>query len=250
VNARDAMPMGGRLTIETASVELAGAAGHGRSDVPAGRYVCLKVIDTGIGMPAEVVERVFEPFFTSKGLGKGTGLGLAVVHGIIEQSGGHISVESHPGAGTAFTIYLPASDQEVPAATAGGGAGAASNGRETILLVEDESSLRDLAARALRARGFSVLVAADGAQALKTLEAHRGRIHLLATDVVMPNMDGRELADRLRARMPGLKVLFLSGYMDDALLRRGIFQADETLLQKPFTPGALAQKVREVLDFA
>jgi CheY-like chemotaxis protein len=246
INARDAMPMGGRLRIETESVELKGALAPGRGAAH-GRYVRLTVTDTGTGMTPEVVARVFEPFYTSKGIGQGTGLGLAVVHGIVEQSGGHIVVDSTPGAGTSFSIYLPASDHALPAPGARSASGTGF-GHETILLVEDEGSLRDLAARALRARGFSVLLAADGTEALRLLDGHRGPVDLLATDVVMPNMDGRELADRLRARIPGLKVLFLSGYMDDALLRRGVFHADETLLQKPFTPALLAQRVREVLD--
>jgi two-component system, cell cycle sensor histidine kinase and response regulator CckA len=234
VNARDAMPRGGSLIIRTTNVEP--------------RQVCLSVTDTGIGMPPEIVARIFEPFFTSKGVGKGTGLGLAVVHGIVEQNAGRIDVESEPGRGATFSIYLPASEpaQPWPAEAAAQGP---RNGHESILLVEDEASLRQLAARALRSRGFKVLLAADGAEAMRVLEAHPEPLDLLVTDVVMPNMDGRELADRLRARMPKLKVLFLSGYMDDALLRRGVFEANETLLQKPFTPSSLAQRVCEVLDF-
>jgi len=247
VNARDAMPVGGRLMIATANVELK-APLAGRTDASPGRYIRLNVTDTGTGMASDVVGRIFEPFFTSKGVGKGTGLGLAVVHSIVEQSGGHIVVESALGAGTTFSIYLPASEDGVGVSGEGTRV-APSKGHETILLVEDEASLRNLAARALRGRGFNVLLAADGTEALRLFETYRGPIDLLATDVVMPNMDGRELADRLRARIPGLKVLFLSGYMDDALLRRGVFRADETLLQKPFTPSSLAQRVREVLDF-
>jgi signal transduction histidine kinase len=248
VNARDAMPRGGSVVIRTLNVEAAHGDGGGTGEDEARRRVCLRVSDTGIGMPPELLARVFEPFFTSKGAGKGTGLGLAVVHGIVEQSQGRIEVESEPGRGTTFSVYLPASESaqtrspDVIAQTS-------RDGHESILLVEDEESLRQLAARALRAHGFTVLLAADGTEALRLLETHRQPIDLLVTDVVMPNMDGRELADRLRARMPGLKVLFLSGYMDDALLRRGVFEANETLLQKPFTPSVLAQKVCEVLDF-
>jgi two-component system cell cycle sensor histidine kinase/response regulator CckA len=233
VNARDAMPRGGTLVIGTRNVD---------------HQVCLCVTDTGVGMPPEVRVRVFEPFYTSKGVGKGTGLGLAVVHGIVEQIGGRIEVESEPGRGTAFSVYLPASDL-AETSSAAVMTQAPRSGHESILLVEDEASLRQLAARALRAHGFTVLLAADGAEALRVLESHPEPLDLLVTDVVMPNMDGRELADRLRARMPGLKVLFLSGYMDDALLRRGVFEANETLLQKPFTPSSLAQRVCEVLDF-
>jgi len=237
VNARDAMPRGGTLIIRTLNLD---------ASQP---QVCLRVSDTGVGMTPDVVARVFEPFFTSKGVGKGTGLGLAVVHGIVEQCGGRIDVESEPGRGATFSIYLPASGTAQPWATEGAAPQVARNGHESILLVEDEATLRHLAARALRAKGFSVLLASDGAEALRLLDTHREPVDLLVTDVVMPHMDGRELADRLRARMPGLKVLFLTGYMDDALLRRGVFEANETLLLKPFTPSTLAQRVCEVLDF-
>jgi two-component system, cell cycle sensor histidine kinase and response regulator CckA len=242
------MPMGGTLTIATMNLTPEPVQGSESRVHDGQRLVCLRVSDTGTGMAPEVVARIFEPFFTSKGVGKGTGLGLAVVHGIVEQSGGHIDVRSEVGVGTTFAIYLPASE---PAAHAGSelAHAAARNGHESILLVEDEVSLRNLAARALRARGFTVMLAGDGVEALRLLEVHREPLDLLVTDVVMPNMDGRELADRLRARMPGLKVLFLSGYMDDALLRRGVFESNETLLLKPFTPSSLAQRVREVLDF-
>jgi len=246
VNARDAMPVGGTLTIATANLAPQSSTAFDQDDAP--RQVRLEVTDTGTGMTPDVVAQIFEPFFTSKGAGKGTGLGLAVVHGIVEQSGGHIDVHSAPGVGTTFAIHLPATKPSASAAAEVENV-ASRNGHESILLVEDEASLRNLAARALRARGFSVMLAGDGAEALRLLETYREPLDLLVTDVVMPNMDGRELADRLRARMPRLKVLFLSGYMDDALLRRGVYEANETLLLKPFTPSSLAQRVREVLDF-
>jgi two-component system, cell cycle sensor histidine kinase and response regulator CckA len=247
LNARDALPKGGTLTIETSNADLEGQTGRVDADVPRGHYVRLVVHDNGCGIAADVKDRIFEPFFTTKGIGKGTGLGLAVVHGIVRHSGGHITVESEPGHGARFTIYLPAVD-ETPAETERTTSEVAARGVETILLVEDEDAVRGLEELALRRQGFHVLTAADGTEALRLARSHQGAIDLLATDVVMPNMSGRDLADTLRSERTGLKVLFLSGYTDDTLLRHGVFNAHEAFLQKPFTLTALARKVREVLD--
>jgi PAS domain S-box-containing protein len=247
VNARDAMPRGGRLTIETANVSFDDEAGRGLPSVKAGRYVMLAVTDTGHGMTAEVRARVFEPFFTTKEVGKGTGLGLATVHGIVTQSEGHIDLESTEGKGTTFRIYLPRvdaaveevsppSDREVP------------RGSETVLLVEDESNLREIVCESLESAGYAVLRARDGADALEIGRAHPGKIHLVLTDVVMPRMSGRELADRLRSSRPDVAVLFMSGYTDDAVVRHGVLVDEMPFVHKPFTIQALAAKVRQVLD--
>ncbi|MEK7381167.1 MAG: response regulator, partial [Gemmatimonadota bacterium] len=208
----------------------------------------LAVTDTGPGMDQDAKARIFEPFFTTKGVGKGTGLGLAVVHGVIEQSGGHITVESEPGQGSCFRIYLP----EVEGAPQGGHAApkekGVTAGSETILLVEDEEAVRRFVRRRLEASGYTVLEASNGREALRVAERHAGAIHLLISDVVMPEMGGRVLAEQLGSARPDLKVLLVSGYTDDAVLRAGVMQASRAFLQKPFTPAGLVQKVREVLD--
>jgi PAS domain S-box-containing protein len=246
VNARDAMPMGGRLTIETSGVRI-GAADTAYPDLAAGRYVRVAVTDTGIGMSAEVMGRIFEPFFTTKGLGKGSGLGLAMVYGIVKTYGGHIGVESTPGAGTTFTILLPAL-AESPSAAGPAGVQGAKKGTETVLLVEDEVGVRGVAKLALELHGYTVLEAGGGAEAIRVVEQHPGPIHVLVTDVVMPNRGGREVAADVRLRRPQIRVLYMSGYTDDAVVRHGIVEATDAFLQKPFTPLLLARKVREVLD--
>ena len=248
VNARDAMPKGGRLTLEVRPVAIGASAGP--TDGPrAGRYIELSVSDTGCGMSDEVRANIFEPFFTTKGPGKGTGLGLATVYGIVQQAGGHIAVESAVGRGTTFRVWLPA----VAAAAAGGPVApppVAPRGTETVLLVEDDDAVRTFSALALEGQGYRVLVAESGPTALPVLSAQRDAVRLLVTDVVMPEMSGRELADAACALVPGLKVLFVSGYTDDAVVRHGVRDATDAFLQKPFTPLGLARKVRELLDGA
>jgi signal transduction histidine kinase len=246
VNARDAMPQGGRLTIETACVELDDA--YAREHLPAlpGRYVMLAVTDTGAGIDAETRTHLFEPFFTTKGVGRGTGLGLATVYGIVKQFGGYIWVYSEPGHGSTFKIYLPeARDEREPRAAP---PPAPRGGSETVLLVEDEATVRALARKALRAHGYTVLEARAGAEALDVRAGHAGPVHLLLTDVVMPGMSGRELAERITRAHQGTRVLYMSGYTDDAVLRHGVLERGTAYIQKPFTPDVLARRVREVLD--
>ena len=260
VNARDAMPDGGRLTVRTANVDLDEAAAARLSDARPGRYVLLEVGDTGVGMDAETRSHLFEPFFTTKEQGKGTGLGLSTVYGTVKQSGGHISVETEPGRGSTFTVYLPRvaaqvgpperPAADVPASRSGGAPEATlTPGRgETILLVEDAQRVRAVVREILEMSGYVVLEARQGAEALEISNRHAGSIHLLVTDVVMPQMSGSELAQRLATLRPEMKVLYMSGYTDDAIVRHGVLASGIAFLSKPFTPDALALKVREVLD--
>jgi PAS domain S-box-containing protein len=249
VNARDAMPKGGQLSIETGAVELTYEYCRQHPGSRPGRYVRLIVRDTGSGMPPDVVARLFEPFFTTKEAGKGTGLGLAMVFGIIKQSDGYIEVESEVGKGSAFIVYLPAvggsqtDDEDAPSPSR-----VSSSGRETILLVEDEEDVRRLSKRALESFGYRVLEAASGEDALAIARANAATISLLITDVVMPGLSGPEVADRLTARHSSMRVLFVSGYIDDAVVRHGVVDGEHAFLQKPFMPAALAAKVREILD--
>jgi two-component system cell cycle sensor histidine kinase/response regulator CckA len=248
INARDAMPRGGRLAIETANVELdESSAGHLTEVIP-GPYVMLAVSDTGIGMDAATQARLFEPFFTTKEPGKGTGLGLATVYGIVKQSGGHVAVHSALGRGSTFKVYLPRLEGAVDGDQRVHVAAPASRGSETVLLVEDEPELRTLAREILAAWGYTVLHSGDSTQAFGLAERHNGSIHLLLTDVVMPGMSGREVADRLLSTRPDMKVLFMSGYTDSAIVHHGVLDPGTPFLPKPFTPDALVRKVREVLD--
>jgi len=248
VNARDAMPEGGRLTIRTAHVGVAEAAARTHAEIQAGPAVLLEVRDTGIGMSDEIRTRIFEPFFTTKPAGHGTGLGLATVYGIVKQSGGTIEVLSQPGQGSTFQIYLPrAEETEAPSPT-DAAAPRHIGGSETILLVEDAEDVRDLARDILGLMGYNLMTASNPVEAIQVSQDHAGVMHLLLTDVVMPGMSGRQLADRLVADRPGLKVLFMSGYTDNAIVHHGVLDPGTAFVQKPFTPDSLSRKVREVLD--
>lgn len=245
-NARDAMPTGGRLTIETANVILDERFQRRHPEATPGEYVMMAVSDTGVGIPPEIIDRIFEPFFTTKEIGRGTGLGLSVVYGIVCQNEGHIFVESEPGRGTRFEIYLPAI--QAPASEPWSGQeGFPRGGDETILVVEDEDVVREVAARILRSQGYTVLEARNGEEALRWCDQHGGPLHLLLTDVVMPQMSGQELARRVQALRPDVRVLFTSGY-SDSIMRQQMPVVEGTFLQKPFAVRELLGKVREVLD--
>jgi signal transduction histidine kinase len=249
LNARDAMRAGGRITIETANADLAGGEPGGRAGLPAGRYVVVAVSDTGCGMDRETLSHLFEPYFTTKALGRGTGLGLATAYGIVRQSGGDIFVYSEPGRGTTVKVYLPRVDAPPePLPEPASLVADARGGTETVLLVEDEEAVRHLARAVLERSGYRVLEARDGAEALALAGAHGGPVHLVLTDVVLPGMSGPEVAAGVAALRPGVRPLYMSGYTEGALLNQAMVNGEAPLLDKPFSPATLVRKVREVLD--
>jgi CheY-like chemotaxis protein len=258
VNARDAMPQGGQLVIETRNTEIGEVHPRLRDGVMPGRHVTLIVSDTGVGMDSETQAHMFEPFFTTKEPGKGTGLGLPIVYGVVKQTGGWTHVDSRPGKGTTFEIYLPCAEEdraeEAESRTAlqvsqvREDLAAAPRGTETVLLVEDETGIRELACEFLQRQGYKVLHGMDGNEALRIAEGHEELIHLLVTDMAMPNVGGKELADRLRKVRPQIKVLFMSGYPDHEALGGAEVGVQNAVLQKPFSLDTLAQKVRTLLD--
>jgi CheY-like chemotaxis protein len=247
LNARDAMPQGGRLTIETENVELDEEFCARHSDVRPGRYVLVAVTDTGSGIAPEHMSRLFEPFFTTKAKGKGTGLGLPMVYGFIKQSGGHIGIYSEVGHGTAVRMYLPRTPDDTPTVSLPVLDDSVPRGTEVVLLVEDDRLVRHYVAEQLESLGYRVLLAENGAAALPMVQ-QGDAIDLLLTDVIMPGMSGRELADAARVLRPGLKVLYCSGYSEDAIIHQGRLDPGVQLLAKPFRRGELARRVREVLD--
>ena len=249
VNARDAMPDGGTLIIETSNVAGSGEHVMSQAELPRGEYVMLVVGDTGTGMAEDVKGHVFEPFFTTKGVGQGTGLGLSTCYGIVSQSGGHMTVDSEPGRGTTFRIYLPRVHAELSPAPLYENADPPTGGDETVMLVEDDPSVRRVAGTVLRGLGYHVIEASNGREALRMAEeVPDDRINLLLTDVVMPGMGGAELAARLRKTHPETRMIYISGYTDDTIVRYGVMDGNSEFLNQPFLPDTLARRVRQVLD--
>jgi two-component system, cell cycle sensor histidine kinase and response regulator CckA len=246
INARDAMPRGGKLTIQTVNTSI-DDTGAGQADLPPGRYAAVKVSDTGTGIPKDVLDRVFEPFFTTKPKGEGTGLGLATVYGIITQAGGHVRIYSEPGLGTIFTALLPVTEQN-PAATAPPPAQPQRGRGQTVLVVEDEAAMREVTRRILDRNGYRVVVAASGHDALNLLASQLERIDVLLTDVIMPHMQGKELADKISVLQPAARVVFMSGYTQGLLGEQGVLEPGVHLIEKPFSETTLLTKLHEVLS--
>jgi CheY-like chemotaxis protein len=248
VNARDAMPKGGKLTATTANITIDKTVLKNFPGLAPGSYVQLALTDTGTGMTDDVKAHLFEPFFTTKPVGKGTGLGLAICFGIVKQSSGHIEVESEVGEGTTFRLYFPLASSASEPAPIHAPAGQVAGGSETVLLVEDEPAVRELAVTTLRERGYKVMEAGNGEEGLRVARQHDGKIDLVLTDVVMPVMGGKEMADSLRGSRPDTKILFTSGYAEEALGHRGVPRGGIGFLEKPYMTDTLARRVREVLD--
>jgi len=248
VNGRDAMPGGGKLIIETAKALVDQSYAGTNVDIRPGAYIVLAISDTGMGMDSETTAHLFEPFFTTKAPGKGTGLGLATAYGIVKQSGGAISIYSEPGRGTTVKIYLPSAEAKAAADMAEPQPAASLGGNETILVLEDEARVRKLICEVLSGRGYHVLEAVRGEEAIRIASEFKGRIHIVLADVVMPEMSGPQALEQIRALQPHVKVLFMSGYTDEAIMHHGILESGAPFLQKPFVPDALARKVREVLN--
>ncbi len=248
VNARDAMPSGGRLTIRTKNVKPNEAHAWSQLGITPGRYVCLEVNDTGTGLTSEALEHLFEPFFTTKEVGKGTGLGLSMVYGIVHQSGGAVSVESEPGCGTRIVIHFPEIDTPQEECRENETEEMLPTGNETVLVVEDEEKVRTLALTVLRKQGYQVFEATGGEEALALCRQLEPPLRIMVTDVVMPGMSGSELAQQLLSFCPQMKVLYISGYTENAILQQGVVDQGIEFLQKPFSPATLIRKVREILD--
>lgn len=249
INARDAMPSGGKLTVETANIDLDENYCQNQADVKPGHYVMISVSDTGCGIPPQIIERIFEPFFTTKPVGQGTGLGLSTVYGIVKQCGGHVEVNSNPGWGTTFKVYLPRIDEPAESHVALPVSPELLKGSETVFVIEDNAGVRKFIRDALQRYGYEILEASNGENAIGIIGDHSDkRVHLLLTDVVIPGMNGRECAERLTSFHPEMKVLYMSGHTEGAIVHQGVLEPGVAFLQKPFTPKLLAQEVRHVLD--